>query len=290
MANQTHILDLPNEILRNHILLRLNKDDLFWKVGLVCQRLMYLTVDIYNVIHICFEYLSCYKKEHEKHNFLGFNDSTYGYAMKRNDTLKMMLNGALMNKEIAHHVKYFKFNATEWNINAQNRIIVDFCANSVLNDHSKETETEILNLVSRSCPNLEEIYIDTFALDKLQIMAKNCVNLKTVAFARIGHYGIVKSLIEAIENDQSNYDLEIMRNYCFENEFTNREWISYKFVQIVQITVTNSRHLKRLSMTGPSAFNRLLDYIMRNYQKFSRPSVPLCQVVSLPKIKNTYVE
>lgn len=46
MAKQHCLLDLPNEILRDHILSQIEQDDRFWKVGLVCKRLLQIVFDM----------------------------------------------------------------------------------------------------------------------------------------------------------------------------------------------------------------------------------------------------
>ena len=50
MPLQTHLLDLPNEIWIDHILPFIPQQNLFWTVGLTCQRLMSLTFDICNQV------------------------------------------------------------------------------------------------------------------------------------------------------------------------------------------------------------------------------------------------
>ena len=47
MSNQVPFLDFPNEILLDHILSYVTNGDLFCNVGLVCQRLMDLTFDVW---------------------------------------------------------------------------------------------------------------------------------------------------------------------------------------------------------------------------------------------------
>ena len=56
MSKQCGLLDLPNEILRDHILSQIEQHDLFWKIGLVCKRLLQLVFDMNKEIVI-------YKKE-----------------------------------------------------------------------------------------------------------------------------------------------------------------------------------------------------------------------------------
>ena len=48
MTDQPGLLELPNEILRNLILLDIPRDELAWTGGLVCKRLMQITLDICN--------------------------------------------------------------------------------------------------------------------------------------------------------------------------------------------------------------------------------------------------
>ena len=56
MSKQHGLLDLPNEILRDHILSQIEQHDLFWKIGLVCKRLLQIVFDMNKEIVI-------YKKE-----------------------------------------------------------------------------------------------------------------------------------------------------------------------------------------------------------------------------------
>ena len=46
MEKTKGLLDLPNEILRDHILSQIEQDDLFWKVGMVCKRLLHIVFDM----------------------------------------------------------------------------------------------------------------------------------------------------------------------------------------------------------------------------------------------------
>ena len=161
MANQIHLLDLPNEVLRNHILLRLKKDDMFWNVGLVCKRLMNLTLDICNVINISFSYLTF--SDFQPINDLHANDKD-GYMI-----LKAKLRCVLVHKEITQCVKTFRMNNTIREITQHTGIIVN-CCGEVLSLSISE-ESEILNSVSRSCQKLEEIHIFRLDLYTLQIIA-----------------------------------------------------------------------------------------------------------------------
>ena len=108
MSNQTNLLDLPNEILRNQISSCLSKGDLFLSVGLVCRRLMTLALDISNVINIS---LSPSELSSTKiANTYRIYDSD-GYFQTRNQILKKKLKHVLMNKEIAQCVKTFRMNS-----------------------------------------------------------------------------------------------------------------------------------------------------------------------------------
>ena len=46
MTKPKGLLDLPNEILRDHILSQIEQDELFWNVGMVCKRLLLIVFDI----------------------------------------------------------------------------------------------------------------------------------------------------------------------------------------------------------------------------------------------------
>ena len=53
MTKSGGLLDLPNEILRDHILSQIEQDELFWKVGMVCKRLLQIVLDMNKDIVIC---------------------------------------------------------------------------------------------------------------------------------------------------------------------------------------------------------------------------------------------
>ena len=63
MTYQTNLLDIPNEVLRDHILAYLCEQDIFWNVGFVCQRLMNVCFDICKMIDISSLYLAFHDKK-----------------------------------------------------------------------------------------------------------------------------------------------------------------------------------------------------------------------------------
>ena len=136
MEEQRCLLDLPNEILRDKILSYIPVDDLFWSIGLVCQRLMFLVFDICKIIRI------------SHLNEMG------------TDILREKLKIVFLYKEIAENVTSFKMNNTyRYKPRDTDGIIVDLGRDNVPLEIVADTLTN-------SCANLEEISID-ITIDKL---------------------------------------------------------------------------------------------------------------------------
>ena len=182
MANQTNLLDLPNEILRNKILSYLNKDDMFWNVGMVCQRLMNLTLDISNVINLSF---SCSSFSSAKLALPVGRIYNYDrYCRMKNEILRTKLKCVLMNEEIEQRVKIFRMNSKSCKIpqKTEEAIVIVYDTFPGHFSFISSEESDVLRLVSKSCPNLEEVHLVNLDLDKLQIIAENCANLNTLVF------------------------------------------------------------------------------------------------------------
>merc|ERR1711981_590549 len=82
---------------------------MFWNVGMVCQRLMNLTLDISNVINLSFwcSWFSSAKLAIPVGRIYNFDR----YCRMKNGLLRNTLKSVLMNEEINQRVKIFRMNS-----------------------------------------------------------------------------------------------------------------------------------------------------------------------------------
>ena len=249
MSNQTNLLDLPNEILRNQILSRLSKGDLFLSVGMVCRRLMTLTLDISNVINISLSPSELSSTKIAKAYRIYDSD---GYFQTKNQILKEKLKRVLMNNDIAQCVKTFRMKSGKHTISRpEEGIIIAYETFPGHFSFTNSEEYEVLNLVSQICNNLEELHLISLDLEKLQIIAEFCGNLKTLFFEQCSNT-IYGSIEEANRNHPDIYNVEY------------------------NVNVNGGCYVKGISMNNHSTLNELLCAILRTFSCDFVKTIQLC--------------
>ena len=138
-----NLLDLPNEILRNHILSYIPKEELLCNVGFVCKRFMHILFDLYRNIIISNQQeekiMKIQRKVQERlepnpKNRSGVDGTLVATTeMIRNfgGDLERKLMRILLTREIARHVTSFQMYNTIWQKTRTNKMTVAYDGDSV---------------------------------------------------------------------------------------------------------------------------------------------------------------
>ena len=170
MASQTGILDLPNELLRDHILSQIDvdEDELFWKVGMVCKRLLHIVFDMKSTIIVnkneVFKRRSWQRKERQRKPsyLMKFHKDVYNEPEER--MLQEKLRSVFKWKEVSRCVTSFSnihmqpyYFYTKWDENT----LDDFHKGVAVFYRAGYTEMNILtDILINSHAELDELYLN----------------------------------------------------------------------------------------------------------------------------------